>query len=161
MSLWDSAKQFVIHRLTPTFLVKTFARPYVAGDSIGAALHTARELFQGRGLYTTLDVLGEEVSSPGEVEKHVELYLRLVERIEDPARCTISLKPSAMGLELDEALARRSIGRIVAAAARVGVATTIDMEDHRLTSATLQLHRHLRDAYPAEVVGTVLQEKQG
>lgn len=157
--IWDSAKQFVVHRLTPPFLVKTFARPYVAGDSIQAALELARELFSSRGIHSTLDILGEEVSSPREVESQVDLYLRLVERIEDPAQTTISLKPSAMGLELDVGLAAESIGRIVAAAARAGVGTTIDMEDHRLTSATLALHRDLRAHYPASSVGTVLQSR--
>lgn len=157
--IWHSAKQFVVHRLTPPFLVKTFAGPYVAGDSIQTALETARELFRTRGIHSTLDILGEEVSSPREVEKQVDLYLRLVARIEDPAQSTISLKPSAMGLELDAGLAAESIGRIVAAAARAGVGTTIDMEDHRLTSSTLALHRELRRQYPASAVGTVLQSR--
>jgi len=156
---WDIVKEFAVHRLTPPFLVKAFARPYVAGDSIDAALATARSLYEKAGLLTTLDVLGEEVASVDEVEQQVALYLRLVERIDEPARTTISLKPSAMGLGLDEELARESIGRIVAAAARAGVGATIDMEDHRLTGATLRLHRELRATWPAETLGTVLQSR--
>ncbi len=157
--VWDSVKQFIVHRLTPPFMVKTFAGPYVAGDSIESALEIARELYRSRGILSTLDVLGEEVTSPGEVEKQVDLYLRLVGRLADSAQSTISLKPSAMGLELDGELAMESINRVVSAAARAGVGTTIDMEDHRLTSATLQLHRRLREHYPAEQLGTVLQSR--
>lgn len=156
---WDMVKGFVVHRMTPPFLVKAFARPYVAGDSIDAALHTARSLHERAGLLATLDVLGEEVTSADEVAQQVSLYRRLVDRIDAPERTTISLKPSAMGLVLDEDLARQSIGGIVAAAARAGVGTTIDMEDHRLTSATLRLHRELRSDYPAGTVGTVLQSR--
>jgi proline dehydrogenase len=156
---WDSAKQFIVYRMTPPFLVKSFARPYVAGDSIESALQTARALHGSRGVLSTLDILGEEVASPAGVNKQVDLYLRLVHRIEDPARCTISLKPSAMGLELSEELAEESIGRIVDAAAPAGIATTIDMEDHRLTSATLRLHRRMRERHSAALLGTVLQSR--
>jgi proline dehydrogenase len=158
-SAWDSTKQFVVHRLTPPFLVKVFARPYVAGDSIDSALHTAADLTRTRGLHTTLDILGEEVASEPEITRQVDHYLRLVERIGDPDRCSISVKPSAMGLRLDEDLAAKNMGRIVDAAARAGVATTIDMEDHTLTTATLRLHRRLRERHSAERVGTVLQSR--
>lgn len=156
---WDRAKQFVVHRLTPPFLVKSFARPYVAGDSIQAALDTARELFHDRGIHSTMDILGEETASPAEVERQVDLYLRLVELIENPGQTTISIKPSAMGLELDQGLAEESLEKIVAAAARAAVGATIDMEDHRLTSATLRLHRRLREQYSSGQVGTVLQSR--
>ncbi len=157
--VWESVKEVVVHRLTPPFLVKSFAGPYVAGDSIESALETARVLHSSRGVLGTMDILGEEVRTPGEVAKQVDLYLRLVERLEAPMGSTISLKPSAMGLELDENLALENIGRIVAAAARAGVGTTIDMEDHRLTSATLKLHRRLREQYSADQLGTVLQSR--
>ncbi len=102
--VWESVKEVVVHRLTPPFLVKSFAGPYVAGDSIESALETARVLHSSRGVLGTMDILGEEVRTPGEVAKQVDLYLRLVERLEAPMGSTISLKPSAMGLELDENL---------------------------------------------------------
>ncbi len=158
-SVWDSIKEFAVHRLTPPLLVKTFARPYVAGDSIESALNTARELFARRKILSTLDILGEEVSSPEEVELQVGLYLRLVEQIEAPERTTISLKPSAMGLDLDQDLATAHVDRIVAAAARARVGVTIDMEDHQLTTATLRLHRRLRERYSTDQLGTVLQSR--
>jgi len=157
--VWDSTKQFVVHRITPPFLVKIFARPYVAGDSIRSALDTAADLGRARGVRTTLDILGEEVSTTAEVKQQVDHYLRLVGRITDPDRCSISLKPSAMGLRLDEDLAVENVGRIVDAAAGAGVTTTIDMEDHTLTSAILRLHRRLRQRHPAETLGTVLQSR--
>ena len=53
-------KKFIIN-LAPTPLVKLFAGPYVAGDSIALAISTARKFWEQRQVHSTIDLLGEEL----------------------------------------------------------------------------------------------------
>ena len=70
-------------------------------------------------------------------------------------RAEVSVKLSAVGQRLDEALALRHASRICAAAEHVGTTVTLDAEDHTLTDSTLRVHAELRRSWPA--TGAVLQ----
>src|SRR5688572_21078839 len=48
-------------RLAPRPIVRLLARPYVAGETRGEAVALARRLHAQRGLWSTLDVLGEDL----------------------------------------------------------------------------------------------------
>jgi proline dehydrogenase len=67
----------------------------------------------------------------------------------------VSVKLSAVGQRLDEALALRQASRICAAAQQAGTTVTLDAEDHTLTDSTLRVHAALRHSWPA--TGAVLQ----
>jgi len=150
-------------RIVPGPLVRWFARPYVAGDSVDAALAVAAEGLARDGLLTTLDLLGEDVTDPGRVAGSVATYRSLIDtladdpRFADPAqRPSVSLKPSAFTAGDHEAV-RDPITSLAEHAARRGVALTIDMEDHRWTDLTIDLSVELfRKGFD---VGTVLQTR--
>ena len=153
----------MLSRVTPAFLVRWFARPYVAGDSMERALEVAREGLDGRGTLTTLDLLGEDVHDDAQVEANVAVYEKMIDALAGDARFTdaakrpsISLKPSAFTTRAREDV-RGPIERLVERAHEKGVALTIDMEDHRWTDLTLELavghYERGRD------VGTVLQTR--
>ncbi|GAH41993.1 unnamed protein product, partial [marine sediment metagenome] len=89
-------KKFVIS-LAPTPLVKLFARPYVAGDSIGAAVDVAQKLWDERRVCSTIDLLGEELESDEEVQYSVDVYERFIDALGSQDYATISLKPSQLG----------------------------------------------------------------
>lgn len=152
-------------RIIPAPLVRWFARPYVAGDSMAAGLDAAGARLREDGLLATMDLLGEDVTRREQVERNVAAYERLIDAIgSDPRfadaarRPSVSLKPSAFTIagsppesarEPVEALARRATDR--------GVALTIDMEDRRWTDFTLDLATSLfRGGLD---VGTVLQTR--
>ncbi len=153
----------------PAFLIRLFARPYVAGEGLDAGLEVGRRLLAGAGIVTTLDLLAEEVRDPARAQENVATYLAMVRGVAaDPAfrsardRPTVSLKPSsftAAPLDRggDAAGSREAIEAIAAEARRLGVGLTIDMEDHTWTDWTLDvavdLHRRGFD------VGTVLQTR--
>jgi proline dehydrogenase len=153
----------MLARLVPATLVRWFARPYVAGDSLDAALDTAERLWRDRGVLTTLDILGEEVKEKARVDKNVALYKAAVDalgrdaRFQDPpTRPTVSLKPSAFTTGAPEDAAG-PIREIAGHAREFGVALTIDMEDRRWTDFTLDLAVGLFEK--GHDVGTVLQTR--
>ena len=157
-------------RLIPPFMVRFFARPYVAGDSLARAIDTAADLFSRRGLHTTLDLLAEGIETQAAVQSNIDAYLAMVDAVAgDPrfgvpgARPTLSLKPSSYTVEPLErggsaAGSRQAVRRICAAARERGVGVTIDMESAAWTDFTLHLVRELHQEGMREV-GCVLQTR--
>jgi len=153
----------MIARLVPGPLVRWFARPYVAGDSMAEGLDTAAALFREQGLLTTLDLLGEGVTRAAQVEANVRVYHELIEAIARDERYpgaaerpSVSLKPSAFTIGPLEAV-RDPITALAEHAHAHGVALTIDMEERRWTDFTLDLACGLFDR--GFDVGTVLQTR--
>lgn len=157
-------------RIIPPFLVRLFARPYVAGDSLGRAVAVAAELLERRGVLTTLDLLAEGVETPAAVEQNIATYLSMVDavagdaRFADPAlRPTLSLKLSSYTTDPLEkggqaAGAREAATRICAAARARDVRVTIDMESAAWTDFTLASFRELH-RLGGDQVGCVLQTR--
>ena len=92
--------------LVPKPIVGYFARPYVAGASLDDAVATIRAL-NAEGAMATVDVLGEEVAESAKAENAVEEYTRLLQRIaEERIDTNVSIKPTLLGLKVDEVKAR-------------------------------------------------------
>jgi proline dehydrogenase len=144
----------VFHALPPELLWR-FARRYVAGATLPEALGVVRQL-TARGATATLDILGEDVSSAAEARADGAAYgeaLRAIRR--DRLPCSLSVKPTHMGLKLDRTLCLEILRSIAAEAAGLGSFVRLDMEDATCTDATLELHQTLRgEGWP---VGVVLQ----
>ena len=122
-------KKFVIN-LAPTPLVKLFASPYVAGDSIEAAVSTAQKFWERRHVCSTIDLLGEELESDEEVQYTVGVYERLIEALGQQVYVTLSLKPTQLGSHRGTEHCGKIIEGIVAMAEKQNIKVTLDMEDH-------------------------------
>jgi len=149
----------MLARLVPAPLVRWFARPYVAGDSLEAGLAAARSA-AAEGLRTTLDLLGEDVTTAAQVDANVAVYEKTIDALAQfgagDFRPSVSLKPSAFTTG-DAGGVRGPIEALAARASERGVALTIDMEGHRWTDLTLDLALDLfRRGHD---VGTVLQTR--
>jgi len=141
--------------LVPKLIVGKVAARYVAGDSITAAVDTIRRL-QEEGAVTTVDVLGEEVLERARAETAVAEYVQLLETVSSQGlERNISVKPTMLGLKIDEAFCTDRIAEIVSRAHDLGAFVRIDMEDHTCTDATLRIYRQLQARYGN--VGVVLQ----
>jgi proline dehydrogenase len=141
--------------LVPKLIVGRVASRYVAGDSIDAAIRTMRSLKE-EGAVTTVDVLGEEVHQRERAEAAVTEYVRLLERISaDGLERNISVKPTMLGLKIDDGFCADRIAEIVGRAHDLGAFVRIDMEDHTCTDATLRIFRQMQARYGN--VGVVLQ----
>jgi len=131
------------------------ARRYVAGETLDDAIRTIRQL-NSEGAMATVDVLGEEVTERVKADGAVAEYIRLLDRIDnDGIDANVSIKPTLVGLKLDESLCEANVGRIVARAAELGNFVRIDMEDRTCTEPTLQIYRSVLAEHGH--VGIVLQ----
>ncbi len=139
----------------PKFLIKPFAKPYVAGITLEEALEKARALNE-QGFALTMDLLGEHVQSRTEAEAVRDAYINLLETIStEKLDSTISFKLTHLGLELDSDLARENTLTLAARAREAGVPITIDMENSPYTDTTIAIYRSTSAQYSG--VGMVLQ----
>ncbi len=149
-------KRFIVN-LAPSPLVKLFASPYVAGDSIQAAVDTARKFWEERRVCSTIDLLGEELDSDEEVQYTIGVYGRLIAALGCQEYATLSLKPTQLGSHRGTEHCQKVIEGIVAKAAEQEIKVTLDMEDHNFTDMTLDIFRALIKDHPT--FGTVLQSR--
>jgi len=120
------------------------------------AIETVRKL-NALGAAATVDVLGEFVTDVAQCQTTADQYVQILSAMAaDRLDANVSIKLSALGLEIDPALARSLTERVVAAAAEHGNFVRIDMEHSALTDATLGIYRALREA-GHDNVGIVLQ----
>ncbi len=146
-----------IVNLMPNPLVKVFAAPYVAGTGLSSGLSVAERFWNEDRLYSTIDLLGEEVYDHDEVESVVAVYLEAVQALRTKNYATISLKPTQLGIFEGENYCLSNMRKIISAAGEYGLHVTIDMEDHPYTDVTLKFFHELRDEF--DNVGTVLQSR--
>jgi proline dehydrogenase len=117
---------------------------FVAGETLDQAL-AALERLHDRGFRTTVDVLGEAVTSADDARAAADEYLSALDAL--AARGldrNVSLKLTQMGLAVDVDVCRDNVRRILERAAEHDAFVRIDMEDHATTDATLALWRDLR-----------------
>lgn len=143
--------------LMPAPLVRTFAAPYIAGRGVAAGVAKADDLHQRLGLYSTVDLLGEEVFLREDVEATVQVYFRMIEALKDRPYASISLKPTQIGINQTLAYCQENLRRITAAAAAHGLRITLDMEDRTLTDASLVMYKAVRNEF--DNIGIVLQSR--
>jgi proline dehydrogenase len=142
--------------LVPRPVVRRFADRYMAGETLEEAVTTVRRL-NDRGVMATIDVLGEFIRAPEEAEATAATYEHVLDAIAaERLDATISVKLSALGIDIDANLADEMVARVLSAAERHRIFVRIDMEDSSLTDRTLRIYRRLREA-GHERVGIVLQ----
>jgi proline dehydrogenase len=140
----------------PRPLVRRFADRYMAGETLADAVSTVASLNR-IGAAATVDVLGEFVHEPAQCQATADQYVQLLDAIaEDRLDATISVKLSALGLEIDPDLALGHLQRVVEVAAGHSNRVRIDMEHSGLTDQTLGIYRTLREQ-GRDNVGIVLQ----
>ncbi|MBE0577051.1 MAG: proline dehydrogenase family protein [Desulfuromonadales bacterium] len=140
----------------PGPIVGFFAKSYIAGENLVAAVATTRDL-NHRGMLATIDILGEFIKTREEATYFKQQCLDILNGIDrEGLDANLSLKPTQMGLELDKEFAFANIREIVAQAASLNNFVRIDMEDHPCTDDTLEFFRRLREEFPGHV-GVVLQ----
>ena len=122
-------------------------RRFVAGQTLEQALSVSRRLGAER-ILTTLDHLGENVTSAAEAQASREAYLEALSRISaDGLPATVSIKLSQFGLDLSPAICEANVEPLVAAAARAGSRVEIDMEASDYVDRTLRLVRAMHSRH--------------
>lgn len=124
---------------------------FVAGEGAQEACDAIERLCDG-GLTVTVDHLGEETRDAGAAAATAKAYVELLEALRPlglGSRAEVSVKLSAVGQALDDAMALEHAREICTAAAANGSMVTLDMEDHTTVDSTLGILRALREDFPS------------
>ncbi|MFL5464754.1 MAG: proline dehydrogenase family protein [Gemmatimonadaceae bacterium] len=138
-------------------LAKSFANRFVAGETLDTALAAVARL-NARGITASLDLLGESVHNEAEARAAGQAYVTMLDRIhERRVNANVSVKLTAMGLDISEELCVATMHKILQRARDYGSFVRIDMESSEYTQRTLDLFE--QRLYPGyrEHVGIVLQ----
>ena len=142
--LWLSRRRSVGRLTTRLPITRSMVSRFVAGETLPPAL-AALERLREAGFRTTVDVLGEAVTTRAAAEAAADEYLETLHALgERGLDRNVSVKLSQMGLAIDPDLCRANLTRILELAAATGTFVRIDMEDHSTTDATLAIWRELR-----------------
>ena len=138
-------------------LAKSFARRFVAGETLDEALNAVRAL-NAMGISASLDELGESVTNETEARGTRDTYLRILDRIADAKlNANVSVKLTALGLDISEELCVALMQDLLERARKYGTFVRIDMESSAYTERTLRLFEERFFPSYRENVGIVLQ----
>lgn len=142
-------------QLMPKSVVGFFSKKYIAGETLQDAVDFVKKLNQ-KGIYATMDVLGESVANKSESIKCKNEALEVLEAIEkNKLMANLSIKPTQMGLAIDEQFAYEQILELVKKAADYKNFVRIDMEDSPFTDKTINVYKRIYADY--KNVGVVIQ----
>jgi proline dehydrogenase len=155
--LYLAGQQQIFKFVRNNRLAKSFAGRFVAGETLDTALAAVGRL-NARGITASLDLLGESVHNEAEAQRAGEGYIAMLDRIhERKADANVSVKLTAMGLDISEDLCVVIVHTILQRARDHGSFVRIDMESSEYTQRTLDLfEQRLYPAY-SQNVGIVLQ----
>ena len=136
-------------------IVHFFAKKYIAGVTIEDAVRVTKEL-NNKGIYATIDVLGEDVNTRKDSEEAKNGCLAVLDTIiKNKLKANLSLKPTQLGILIDRHLCFQQVSEILDKALSIDNFVRIDMEDSGLTDDTLELYTKLKSRYSN--VGVVIQ----
>jgi proline dehydrogenase len=136
-------------------MIRIFAGKYIAGEELQDAINLVKKL-NSEGIYATMDVLGESIKNKEEAIEAKKKCLEVLEAIEkNKLMANLSIKPTQMGLAIDEEFAYRQILEIVQKAKSYNNFVRIDMEDSPYTDATINVYKRIYEQL--KNVGVVLQ----
>jgi proline dehydrogenase len=147
----DSIRQLAQHHP----IAQRVARRFVAGETLDEAIAVAHAR-NHHHISVWLDHLGENTSDRREASAAADDYVRIIERIQqESAEANISVKLTALGLDIGEQVCRDNLTRVLRRAQEYGIFVRVDMEGSDYTQRTVDMVSDLHRTY--DNVGTVLQ----
>ena len=142
-------------QVMPENIVWLFSKKYIAGKTLQSAIETVKQL-NSKGIYATLDVLGESIKTKEEAIEAKQKALEVFDAIvKNKLMANLSIKPTQMGLAIDKELAYQQILELVKRANEINNFVRIDMEDSPYTDLTIEVYKRIYEEY--KNVGVVLQ----
>lgn len=136
-------------------LARRVVRRWVAGETEAEAIDAVRALNE-KGMTATIDVLGESITLPTQAEAMRDSYLHLLHAIDRAhVKASVSLKLTALGLDIDERLCCANLHRILQTARDLGLDVTIDMESSDYTDRTLRILYEMHGEGFPNVLGVI------
>ena len=153
---WFSRSIVAMTIRMPKWFVGWVSRRYVAGSTLDDAVAIMKRLSKENACFT-IDVLGEEITSLEEAHFFLDEYISVIDAIrEHNLDANLSIKPTAFGLLINEKEGMKNIETLVKIANEYDLFVRLDMEDYRVTTATIKVVIDLHKQGLTNV-GTVLQ----
>ncbi|MER7926728.1 proline dehydrogenase family protein [Streptomyces sp. NPDC096057] len=132
---------------------------FIPGETVDEIVPIVQDL-TAKGLELTMDVVGEDITTPEQAAAARDAYLTLVDRLRElelGTRAEMSIKLSMFGQALPggHELALANVRPVVEAAAAIGTTVTLDAEDHTTLDSMFAIHEELRKDFPQ--TGCVIQ----
>lgn len=135
--------------------LKMGAQHVVAGTNIAETIATIKQLNQD-GISCTVDNLGEFVYEKEEALAAKEQILNMIEAIhQEGVDAHISLKPSQLGLDIDQDFCLENLLAIAEKAAQYNIFINFDMENYARLQASFDLMTIINNKF--NNIGTVIQ----
>ncbi|MHB8958694.1 MAG: proline dehydrogenase family protein [Candidatus Limnocylindrales bacterium] len=146
--LWGARNDWMREHLPNLPFMKRAVHRFMPGDTIDDALGAAVTL-QVLDIATIYTKLGEALTDLSQAQGVADHYLELLSRIKSSEiDGEISVKPTQLGLDLDEDACFAHLRTLAAAAEAQGSYLWIDMEDSAYVDRTLDLYQRLRATHP-------------
>ena len=124
-------------------VMRRVATRFVAGDNLDDAIRAIHDLNK-KGIHATLDLLGENTTTPDEARLAAQEIIYVLEAIDRAGvRANVSVKLTQLGLALDPTLCVENLNRILERARQLGNFVRVDMEDSPWTDKTLDMCRRM------------------
>ncbi len=146
--LWCARNAWLRAHLPTLPFMQRAVRRFMPGETIDDALGAAVDL-QVLGIATIYTRLGENLTEASQAQEVADHYLELLGRIKtSEIDGEISVKPTQLGLDLDEDTCFAHLATLARAAEAQGSYLWIDMEDSSYVDRTLDLYQRLRAMHP-------------
>lgn len=143
------------HFVSANPAARRMARRFVAGEALADALDVTRALNQ-QHISVSLDHLGENVTDAAEAKTAALDYIGILDRIcEAGLEANISVKLTALGLDIGETLCRENLRAVLQRARDCDIFVRVDMEGSDYTQRTIDLVQEMHRDF--DNVGTVIQ----
>ncbi len=147
----ENLRNFVVHNKA----TRGVSRRFVAGEALDEAV-TATQSLNKRGIRAALDLLGENVSSESEARAAAQNYIAALNCIKEASiDANISIKLTALGLDISQKLCEENVQSILEHAQLQNTFVCIDMEASAYTEQTVDIALRMHKQF--ENVGTVIQ----
>lgn len=142
---------FVVHNGA----ARSVSRRFVAGETLDEAVEATCQLNK-RDIQAALDLLGENVSDEREARSATQDYIAALKCIKQTEiDANVSVKLTALGLDISETLCEQNFRAILECAKQYGIFVCADMEGSAYTERTVAMTLRMHQEYA--LLGTVIQ----
>jgi len=146
--LWAARNRWLKEHLPRMRFMQRAVRRFMPGETMESALDAAAPL-QAAGIGTMYTRLGENLESLDAADEVADHYVAVLDAIRGRGLAgEISVKPTQLGLDLDEDRALAHLTRLAVHARETGSYLWVDMEGSAYTEATIRLYERLRAVEP-------------
>ena len=138
-----------------TGLLLRIAKHWIAGETYEDAFARAQQS-NALGIHGIINLLGEEITSREETTAATDRILEILETIKARRiESCISVKPSQLGLAIDQSLFRDNLSKILDKAKSLGAFVWVDMEGSPFTAQIVDSYLEFRKRY--DNIGVAIQ----